>query len=448
VSAGRPRPAPPAPAAVQALAAVLALGALAAVGVAAATRLRAAAGGGWVEVRHDDLVLAVPVSGTLAAVDAAHLGPPAVEEIWDFKIVSMAAEGSQVRRGQPVIAFDTTDLEKTLHDEEAQRDTAEKKLERKRADLEMSRRDDQLHLAEAAADRRRAELEVAVPPELKQRNELASARADLLLATHKMEHYRERLRLTAGAAAAELRVLAAQRDAAAARVAAARSAIARMTVAAPRDGTVVYVADHRGEKKKVGDSCWRFAKVIEIPDLRRLRADGELDEADAGRVAAGQPVALRLDAHPDVAFSGRVRTLHGALRRPSFNRPVKVFDLEIDLERTDPMRMRPGMRFVGTVEVERAAGTVVAPLDAVRSLAGGPLVYRRAAFGVEAVRPRLGRHNDRWVEVLSGLAPGDQLRLPGGASRPDGGAGSRVNDGGGGGGAGTARGASPPRETT
>ena len=35
------------------------------------------------------------------------------------------------------------------------------------------------------------------------------------------------------------------------------SAIAAMTVAAPRDGTVVYVADWRGEKPRVGESTWR-----------------------------------------------------------------------------------------------------------------------------------------------------------------------------------------------
>lgn len=405
MSTGHRHPAP------MALLAVLAIAVLASVGMAVTGRMRSGVDGGWVEVRREDLVLSVPVSGTLAAVDAARLGPPPVEDVWDFKIVFMAAEGQDVRRGQPVLAFDTAELEKTLHDKEAERDTAEKKLDKQRADLEMARRDDELALAEAAAAQRSAELEVAVPPELKQRNELASARADLHLAGLKMAHYHERLRLRAAAAAAELRLLGEHRDAAAARVAAARAAIAAMTLAAPRDGTVVYVADHKGEKKKVGDSCWRFLKVIEIPDLRRLRADGEIDEADAGRVAAGQRVALRLDAHPDVGFSGRVRTLHGAVQRPSINRPVKVVELDIDLERTDPLRMRPGMRFVGSVEVERAPRVLVTPLEAVRNLPDGPLVYRRARFGAEAVRPRLGRHNGEWAEVLSGLASGDLLRL-------------------------------------
>ena len=78
---------------------------------------------------------------------------------------------------------------------------------------------------------------------------------------------------------------------------------------------MVYLPNRKGEKKKVGDSCWRLEQVVEIPDLRRLRADGEIDEADAGRVASGQSVTLRLDAHPEVVFTGRVAAIKSAVRQ-------------------------------------------------------------------------------------------------------------------------------------
>jgi HlyD family secretion protein len=369
---------------------------------------------GWTEVRRSDLVLSVPVTGTLAAVDAASLGPPPVAEIWDYKIVFMAPEGTSVRRGQRVLGFDTSALEKTLRDKEAERDSAQKQLEKQGAELALARSDGELHLAEAEADRRRAELVVRVPPELKSSNDLATARTDLELATRKMDYQRRRLGLTTAAAAAQLRSLTEQRDRAAARVAEVRAAVARMQVVAPRDGTVVYLPNPRGEKKKVGDSCWRLEQVMEIPDLRRLRADGEIDEADAGRVAAGQGVALRLDAHPEMVFTGQVGAIKTAVRQRAATLAGKVVRVEIDLARTDPLRMRPGMRFTGSIELERAPGVLLVPLAAVRSLPDGPLVYRRTRFGAEAVRPRLGRHDDSQAEVLAGLAPGDQVQLAGG----------------------------------
>jgi HlyD family secretion protein len=392
-------------------AAALALTAAVVVGRLVAARAAAgAAGAGWAQVHREDLVIEVPVSGTLAAVDAASLGPPMVRELWQYKVTFMAPEGAQVRRGQPVLAFDASELEKTLHDKEAERDSAQEKLAKRRADLEIARRDDQLHLAQAEADHRRAELKLAVPPELKRRNELADARADEQLAARAIAYYRERLRLEAAAGGAELRSLGEQHDRAAARVTEVRVAIASMRRVAPRDGTVIYVADRRGLKKKIGDTIWRQEKPVQIPDLRRLEAAGEIDEADAGRVAPGQRVVFRLDAHPEVSFAGRVRLVKAAVEGQSPESPLKVVRLTIDLERIDPQRMRPGMRFAGSVEVLRAPGVLVAPLAAVISRPDGPLVYRRTGFGVEPVRPRLGRHNELWVEVLSGLRPGDLVR--------------------------------------
>ena len=186
-----------------------------------------------------------------------------------------------------------------------------------------------------------------------------------------------------------------------------------MTVPAPRDGTVIYLSDPRREreKKKIGDSAWRGEKILEIPNLRLMRAEGEIDEADAGRVAVGQRVTLRLDAHPDVIYTGRVRSIHGAVQKRSLGDPVKVVALDLSLDRTDPQRMRPGMRFLGTIELDRVPRALAVPAEAVFNRPEGPVVFRRTRWGTEEVRPRLGRRNDRWVEIVSGLSAGDSIAL-------------------------------------
>ena len=366
----------------------------------------------WGEVRREDLVLGVEVSGTLDAVASASVGPPPIASQWDFKISFLAPEGAAVRQGQPVLGFDTSELETTLLEASAERDSAQTELEKKQTDLELRRREEELHLAEAEARRRRSSLKAEVPAEMVAANELRQTRSDLDLSRKEIAFRNDRLRFLKEEGRAELEALRSRRDRAAGRVSEARDAIAAMTVAAPREGTVVYVTS-RGEKKKVGDSCWRGDKVLEIPDLRRMRAVGQVDEADAGRVAPGQRVRLRLDAHPDVVFTGVVGSIRGSVQEKSRSNPVKVVELGIDLDRTDPQRMSPGMRFLGTVEIERAPRVLTVPAEAVLHRPGGPAVLRRRAgsWKTEEVRPQFGRRNERRVEVVSGLAEGDRVAL-------------------------------------
>ncbi len=372
-------------------------------------RAGASPAGGWVEVRREDLVIGVPVSGTLSSTQAVSIGPPQVEEIWDYKISFMAPEGAPVKAGQPVLGFDTSELEQKLQEKMAERDSAQKELEKRQTNFEISQHDAGLQLAEAEARQRRAQLKVDVPPELVATKELAKSRQDLALASREIAYLKDKTRLEDLQGRTEVGALAKRRDRAAGRVQEMEDAIRRMTVPAPRDGTVVYVATDNGEKKKIGDSCWRGQSVLEIPDLGRMQADGEVDEADAGRVAPGQRVTLRLDSHPDDVFTGRVRLTGGTVRSHSETNPLKVVRLEIDLDRTDPQLMRPGMRFLGTVEIERAARAVVAPVESVFTHAEGPVVYRRSRWGNEEVRPVLGRRNDRLVEIKSGLKAGDMI---------------------------------------
>lgn len=367
----------------------------------------------WGQVQRQDLVTGVEVTGTLGAIQSVELGPPQLANSWDFKIAFMAPEGMEVRQGQPVLGFDTSELENTLMEKQTERDSAQKELEKKQAELDRLRGEDELRLAEARAKARRAELEVDVPADLVAAKELADSRADLELARREIAYLESRLSLRGREAGAEIEALQNRRDRAAARVREAEAAIARMTVTAPRAGTVVYLNDPRREreKKKVGDSAWRGEKIVEIPDLHNMRASGEIDEADAGRVAVGQRVTLRLDAYPDVLYAGRVSSLRGAVQKRSTGDPVKVMGLDLSLDRTDPQRMRPGMRFLGTIELERVTGALVVPAEAVFNRPEGPVVYRRTRWGTEEIRPKLGRRNDRWVEVLVGLAQGDAIAL-------------------------------------
>jgi len=189
-----------------------------------------------------------------------------------------------------------------------------------------------------------------------------------------------------------------------------------MALAAPRDGTVIYATDWRGEKRKVGDSVWRGRPIVEIPDLSTMFGAGEVDEPDAGRVALGQPVRLRLDAHPDDEFTGRIARIAKAVGRQTPKNPLKVLQVEVRLDRTDRARMRPGMRFRGVIERERIRGAVLLPLEAVVTAGGRTFVLRHGLGSTTRVPVETGARNSRFVQIVRGLSPGDSVRLSSGAT--------------------------------
>ena len=97
------------------------------------------------------------------------------------------------------------------------------------------------------------------------------------------------------------------------------------------------------------------------------------------------------------------------MRQKSWRNPVKVYKVDIALDRTDPGVMRPAMRFRGEIETGRTAGLLLAPRDAVFLRESGPVVWVRRAMGWREVPVRLGRSNRRQVEIVSGLKEGERL---------------------------------------
>ncbi len=384
-------------------------GALAAT-LAAAALAWQTQGGAAVErvVRRADLVLGVDVEGELRALSAARLGPPSLNDT-EFKIAFLAPESRLVRRGEPVLGFDTRQLEQALEAKRAELEEARQRLEQKSAALQVTLLDLGQELAQARAELGKARLKAEVPAELVARVELGTAQLEARGKAREVEQLEARSEATRQAGEAELELLRAQHRRAQARVDELRAAIAAMTVRAPQDGLVVHVSDWRDEKKKVGDAVWMMDVVVELPDLRAMSAVGDVDEADAAQVAPGQRVVLRLEARQDVDYTGRVRSLGRNVRRRSWRAPGKVFRVEIALDQSDAQVMRPAMRFRGQIEIGRVPGAVLVPREAVFVRADGPVAWVRGLTGFRETRLRLGRSNAAEFEVLAGLAPGQRV---------------------------------------
>ncbi len=368
----------------------------------------------WALAERGELVLDAEVSGTLRAVASEVLGPPTVPNIWRFKISMMAPEGEHIKAGQPVLAFDTSELDQELRSTRAELATAQAEVDKQEIDLRVRQADDALAVARAEATLRKARMNAQPPEDLFSSIEIDKAALDLELAELEVSGIRRRIAASQRAGLKRLEMLRSDVERTRDRLVRLEDAKSRMTRMAPCDGLVVYVTRRWAEgKKKVGDTCWVTDRIIEIPDLEVMECDGEVEEAVAGRVRVGQRVTLRLDAHPDVEHTGRVKSLNHAVQVRSWRNPVRVVRVVIALDATDSELMRPGMRFRGTIETLVVEDVVTIPLESVRATPDGPVVDVRR-FGTWRPTPvRLGKRNRERVEVLEGISPGNRIALGG-----------------------------------
>jgi len=371
----------------------------------------------FVDVKKDDLVIGVDISGELAAVDSTDVQPPTIGQIWNFKIAQIASDGDDVKQGEPLIAFDPSEVVRNLETMKNEADAAQKKLEQKRNDAALARRDDELKVAEAESAMKKAALIADAPKELAaavdlQTQKLDEENAKLVLAGAKFHADQ-----TKKSDEQQLAQLAEKATYAKHRAEVLMQSLPKMQVASPRDGTIVIPTDWQGNKKKVGDPAWQGETILQVVGLSKMEGKGICDEVDLSRVAAKQPVTLRLDALPDVKLTGNVEQIEKSVGAKSNTDASRVAKLVIGLDKTT-VPLRPGMRFRGEVETEKLAQVVQVPVEAVFVTADGPVAYRQRGAGVEKVKLVLGKRSTTAIEVKSGLSPGDRVsRIDPGAAK-------------------------------
>jgi multidrug efflux pump subunit AcrA (membrane-fusion protein) len=360
------------------------------------------------DVRRDDLVIGIEVTGELAAVDSTDIKPPPLPNVWNFKIAMLATEGDEVKAGEPIIAFDATDQIHSLEQMQSESDAAQKKLQKKRDDAALARRDDDLKVATAEADLRKAQLKAAGEPELVANVDLETLKLDEKTAELVLEGAKNHAAESKRSDEQEIAQLSEKATYAKSRVDELRKTIAAMQVMSPRAGTVVLPMNWQGEKHKVGDSVWKMEDILQIVGLGKMIGNGLVDEVDMAHVATGQHVQLRLDALPDVQLAGTVQEIAKSVEPKSYTDPSKVVKLKVAIEPTK-VPLRPGMRFRGLVELERLPNVVVVPVDAVFVKPDGPVAYRKRGTGFERVKLELGKRSATSIQVVHGLDPGDRV---------------------------------------
>lgn len=132
------------------------------------------------------------------------------------------------------------------------------------------------------------------------------------------------------------------------------------TITAPIDGVVISRSVNVGQT--VAASMQAPTLFVLARDLTRMQVEARVDEADIGRIEAGQAVTFHVDAYPQQPFTGGVRQVR---LDPVVEQNVVSYVTVIDVPNRD-LRLKPGMTASVSIEVAHADDVLKVPTTALR----------------------------------------------------------------------------------
>ena len=327
--------------------------------------------------------LPIRLAGTVEAVRAFSVNVPRLtgqSSNVPLVITRLVAGGARVEAGDVLVEFDPQEQQRAARDQRGALLDLEGQIRKLAAEQEAARATDEAELAEAANDVERARLDVRTNPLLPR---IEAETNDLALeeALARLDQLERTFDLKRAAAAAALRILEIQRDRARREAEHAERNARGMTVAAPFDGLVVLETIFRsgGQMTEVqeGEEVRAGVPILDVVDSSSMQVRASVNQTDIAHVAAGQPVRVRLDAYPELAFDGTVEQI-APLAVPSQLTPtVRTFVAIVSIAGSHE-RLTPDLS--ASVDVLTVPRTPAAPRsrrpDARRVPNGGRLVAR------------------------------------------------------------------------
>jgi HlyD family secretion protein len=371
-------------------------------------------------VKHDTKIATYKVSKGEFVIDISQSGElDATRSVsvsqnprrWDqVRIINMVPDGTQVKEGDFLIQFDTTNATKEVTDRTNEVEQANAELASTKASIESSTK--QLENAfksqqyDFESNKLTYELAKFEADLTRREMELTFKKSELSLEQAKQKIESQKIIDKATLGRSELRVKQAVE-----RLKEAQTGLADLTIKAPKSGLVVLreIWTPSGRQKvKVGDSPWPGQELIAIPDLSEMKVKTKVNEVDISRVKRNQPVIVTLDALPGPLFAGKVTSIATLAKREG-DSEVKVFDVEVIVDGSHK-ELKPGMTAQCKIVTGKIPNTISVPLESVFDKGDTTVVYVKK-HGFERRPVKLGSKNSDYVIIEEGLKPGDEVCL-------------------------------------
>lgn len=152
--------------------------------------------------------------------------------------------------------------------------------------------------------------------------------------------------------------------------------------------------------------------IITVPDMSQMGVKLNVHESQVKKVRLGQQAIVRVDAEPGKYLQGSVAELAVLPDSTStrYTPNVKVYPCSVHIQGTHDW-LKPGMNAKVEIIVNHLADVIYVPVQSIEVEDDRHFCYVQQGAKLERRAVDTGLFNDDFIEVRSGLEPGDQVAL-------------------------------------
>jgi RND family efflux transporter MFP subunit len=190
--------------------------------------------------------------------------------------------------------------------------------------------------------------------------------------------------------------------------------IEKCKIAAPQEGMVAYALStnpYYREEIREGAAIRPRQPILSLPNLKQMQVKTSVHESVLDQVKAGQTATVRLDAFPDRNYRGSVQSVAVMPDQGGYlSADTKVYETIVTIL-DEVEQLKPGMTAVVEIHVDELKNVLTVPVQAIVQVKKDSWCYVDVNGTVERREITPGRTNDKFVEVQTGLEPGERVVL-------------------------------------
>ena len=312
----------------------------------------------------------------------------------------LVEDGAQVTAGQPLAVLSNAELQLSTLEKQAEVEQQLNNMRSQELALTQTRNSNLRDLNQAETDLAKARRQYDLYKPLSERGFVSmktynDARDDLNYQTQRLQILKQSVSQTEALQSSQLAQLRAASTSLNSSMGIARSNLGQLNIRAPVTGEL------SGFDIQLGQSLQQGERIGQIDSAGGNKLQADVDEYYLGRVRVGQTASADLDGK---TYRLKVAKVYPQVRNGQFQ-------IDLVFDGPAPSSVQRGQTIQTKLTLGDPTKALLIPNGAFFNDTGGNWVFvvDRSGSGATKRQVQLGRRNADYIEVLSGLSPGDRV---------------------------------------